>query len=240
MKYSFLAVVIPAYKESKNLDILLDRVKASVPGAYVIVVDDSPFPEHELLQRIVRKKRNIKIDLLYRGSKLGRGSAVIAGIKKALRNQEVSMIIEMDADLAHSPEECCLLLAQSGRADMVIGSRYLRGSTIKDCPIHRLIQSKIINFFLHFWLGLKISDYTNGFRLYNRKAASLLTKLKLREKGFIALSEIAYALRQNGCTIAEVPVSFTDRKYGVSNATMKELIASLFGVIRLRFTSYTL
>lgn len=124
----------------------------------------------------------------------------------------------------------------SSKTDLVIGSRYLNKSRITKWPLKRLILSKIINFFINKWLGLKLSDYTNGFRLYNRKAVEFLTKVPLKEKGFIALSEIAYRLKKNNFKISEVPIVFTDRTYGKSSAGLKEFVASLIGIVRIKFT----
>ena len=97
-------------------------------------------------------------------------------------------------------------------------------------------MSKIINGFLKIWLGLSLSDYTNGFRMYNRRSVEFLTKIELKEKGFIALSETAYRLKKAGFTIIEVPISFTDRKFGKSNAGIREHYDALFGAIRIRFS----
>jgi len=121
---------------------------------------------------------------------------------------------------------------------MVVGSRYMKGSLIAKWTWSRLIQSKIINFLLTYWLGLHITDYTNGFRAYSRKACQFLITAPLREKGFIVLSEIAYMLHSHGFRIMEVPITFTDREYGKSNANFSELMHSLRGVFLLRYRSF--
>jgi dolichol-phosphate mannosyltransferase len=212
---------------------LLANILRILPSARIIVVDDSMGIERGNTETVCEKYSK-QVICLSRNMKLGRGSAVIEGMKKALTNKAVQVCIEMDADLAHDPNEIPILLSKIDQVDMVIGSRYLKGSKIVKWPVSRLVQSKIINFLLKYWLGLHISDYTNGFRAYSRKACEYLSSIQLFEKGFISLSEVAYMLQKKGFTIAEVPITFTDRKFGTSNANFKELITSLLGVIRIK------
>jgi len=223
MKNRSVAVIIPAYCESDNLKILLPRLLKTIPGAQVVVVDDSDI-----------SAEYSGVTTIHRGTKKGRGSAVVEGLKFALKKTDIQYFIEMDADLAHAPEECVHFIAAATHADMVIGSRYMKGSTIVDWPLHRLVQSRIINFFLRYLLGLKLTDFTNGFRLYTRPVAEFLVHTPMEEKGFIALSEIAYKVKNHGFRIVEIPVSFTDRKFGTSNANIRELLMSLVGAFRIR------
>lgn len=233
MNSAHVAVVIPAYNEQKNLQILLADIGVYLPHALVIIVDDSSDQEARALSRMLVDEFPRSV-LISRGRKMGRGSAVVAGFAEALRHKEIRYCFEMDADLAHSPSEFDRFLALRDKADMIIGSRYIDGSRIIKWPLKRLMQSKLINASLNIWLGLHISDYTNGFRLYSRKAAEFLVHTRLVESGFIALSEIAYKLKRSGFCIAEVPISFQDRKYGKSNANLREILRSLVGVVRIR------
>ena len=223
MKNKSVAVIIPAYHESDNLKILLPRLLKTLPGALVIVVDDSEC--RETYENVMT---------VWRHSKNGRGSAVLDGLRFALRQKNVQYFLEMDADLAHAPEECTDFIAAARHSDMVIGSRYLNGSVIADWPMYRLIQSKIINIFLRLLLGLHLTDYTNGFRLYTRPVVEFLMKTPMKEKGFISLSEIAYKVQRQGFRISEIPVSFKDREFGKSNANIRELLVSLIGAFRIR------
>ncbi len=230
-----IAIIIPTYNELKNITILVKRILAVVPKAKIIIVDDSPSSENIRLQKYFQKYKGT-VSVHSRLKKAGRGSAVIAGIKEALKNKTTDLFFEMDADLAHNPKEIVNFLKKKGEADLIIGSRYLSGSKISEWPLRRLIMSKAINIFLRVWLGLNLSDYTNGFRMYNRKSVEFLCSMSLKEKGFIALSEIAYKLKKAGFEIAEVPTSFRDRKYGKSNAGIKEHFNSLIGVMRIPFS----
>ncbi len=230
------AVIIPAYRESKNIPTLLVRIFKILPKAMIVIVDDSPKEESEKLKKNLRYK-NRQMRIICRSKKLGRGSAVIMGLKEALKDNKLQYFFEMDADLAHDPKDFEKFLRKRDEADLIIGSRYLSGSKIINWPARRFILSRIaINTFLKIWLGLHLSDYTNGFRLYNRKAVEFIMKANLREAGFISLSETAYKLKKAGFKISEVPISFTDRKYGKSNAGVRELIKSLIGAIRIRIS----
>lgn len=233
MKGSEIAIIIPSFNEKKNFEILLKDIQRFLPDARIVIVDDSPPDKTRELTDFLHREYPNTI-LISRGQKLGRGSAVLTGLSEALKDKNVRYLFEMDADLAHAPSEFERFLALKDTNDLVIGSRYMAGSNIVKWPLRRLVQSKVINAGLNMWLGLRLTDYTNGFRLYSRKAAEFLVKAHLRESGFIALSEIAYKLKQNGFRIAEVPISFRDRTAGASNANMKELVRSLMGAIRIR------
>ncbi len=230
-----IAIIIPTYKEIENITILVNKILTLFPSAKIIIVDDSPSKENRALQKYFQKYKGT-ISIISRLKKDGRGSAVITGFKQVLKNKNIDFFFEMDADLAHNPEEISVFLKKKNEADIIIGSRYLSKSKIIEWPLRRLIMSKTINLFLTFWLGLNLSDYTNGFRMYNRKSLEFLCGLPLKEKGFIALSEIAYKLKKAGYKIAEVPISFTDRRYGKSNAGIKEHFNSLIGVLRIPFS----
>lgn len=145
----------------------------------------------------------------------------------------------MDSDLAHDPKEFSRFLNEVSvyPYDLVIGSRYKSGGRIVNISPNRTIMSRLINYFLYFWLNIKISDYTSGFRLYSRNGAKLIINSKLNAKGFIALSEAAYKLYKNGYSISEVPITWNFRRYGKSNVNLKELLSSLIFVIGLRFKS---
>lgn len=234
IKSSEIAVVIPTYNESSNIKTLLTKIYKVLPNGKVYLIDDSSMEENKKLIEGVRKT-NAKV--VSRMQKLGRGSAVIAGFKEVLKNKDTKLIFEMDADLSHDPGEFPLFLGKmkADSADLIIGSRYLKRSKITDWPLWRLAMSRIINLFLDFLLGLRLTDYTDGFRLYNRNAAEFLTRSKFKTSGFILLSESSYALKVNNFMISEVPIRFIDRKHGESSMSIRELFISLYGILKVRF-----
>lgn len=232
-----VGIVIPTYNEVENISLLLKRIFSYIPEAIIVIVDDSNNEENKKLRNSINYNEK-KVILISRYSKNGRGSAVIRGFKELFKIKTISYFFEMDADLAHNPKDFkqFLLGINSSKADLVIGSRYLFKSIIIKWPKRRLILSRIINVFINLLLRLKLSDYTNGFRLYNRKAVNFLLKVKLKERGFISLSEIAFKLKSNNFIIREVPITFTDRKFGESSAGINEFFWSLVGIFRIRFT----
>lgn len=239
IKNQNIAIIIPSYNESANITILVKKITLSLPRAYILIIDDSNLEENSKLQAILKgsSKETIgRVKIISRFKKLGRGSAVLLGFKGMLGNKSILYFFEMDADLAHDPQDFAKFLdaVQVTNADIVIGSRYLSNSKITKWPLWRLVLSRLINFSISLWLDLKLSDYTNGFRLYNRKAVEFLTTIHLREKGFISLSEIAFRLKGNKFKIVEIPISFTDRKHGKSSANGREFMSALIGLIRIR------
>lgn len=230
-----ISIVIPSYNESKSIPILIKGIIKYLPKAKIIIVDDSNAQENKKIKFFVIKYNNI--NLISRRKKAGRGSAVIKGFKEALKNKKTDYIFEMDSDLAHDPKEFVRFIKEINvyPYDLVIGSRYKSGGKIVNIAANRTIMSRIINNFLYIWLGIKISDYTSGFRLYSRRSAEYITKTKIQSKGFITLSEVAYKLYKKEFKISEVPITWNYRVYGKSNVNLRELLTSLFFVLKIRF-----
>ena len=235
-KYRDIAIIIPAYKETENLKILTRIIFNKFPEIKIFIVDDSAYEENQKLQKALSCTKG-KLKIISRFKKMGRGSAVIEGFKQALKDRMIKFFFEMDADLAHDPLEIPLFLEKIDRVDVIVGSRYLAKSKIVKWPLKRLIQSKLINLFLKIWLSVNLTDYTNGYRAYNRRSVEFLVHQKLKERGFISLSETAFKLRKAGFKISEVAITFRDRRFGESSANFRELMTSLYGAIRIRFSN---
>ncbi len=234
MKNKNIAIVIPSYNEVKNISILMKGIYKFLPDSKIIIVDDSSFDENKKLKKMVKVKK--EIILISRLKKSGRGSAVIEGFREALKNKNIEYIFEMDSDLAHDPEEFARFIKKLSEKnyDLIIGSRYLPGGRIKNIAKNRTILSRVINVFLRYWLGIHVSDFTSGFRLYSRDAVKYLTQTKIKAKGFITLSEVLYKLYKKGFDIGEVPITWNFRKYGKSNVNSSELFNSLYFVLKMR------
>lgn len=234
-----LVIVLPTYNESKNLQKLLVTISSSVPHAAVIIVDDSNDQENKKIQQIAKRFKNVSV--LTRQKKLGRGSAVLFGLTKALAKNRYDYFIEMDTDLSHDPKEIAILYKKylETKAELVIGSRYLAGSKTVNWPMRRIVMSKIINSFLRLLYGIRLRDFTDGFRLYTRKAIKAIVEKGLQETNFVALSESILLLSKRNYRIAEAPITFTDRQKGKSTVGIKELVACLVSAFRVkaRFSS---
>lgn len=235
-----IAIVIPSYREVNNILVITKKIRQILPQAKVIIVDDSPRSENQKITKIVEKIKNVT--LISRFKKLGRGSAIISGFIEALKDLDVNYIFEMDSDLAHNPEEIPRFLDKINKNsfDVVLGSRYIKGGKTINNVLIRIILSKIINLFLRLWLNIKLTDFTGGFRIYNRKAVEFLSRIELKAKGFIMLSETIFLLDKNAFKIGEVPITVSIKKEGKSNADINEFLTSLVFVIKMRLRSINL
>lgn len=229
-----IAIVTPSYREFKNIPVLIKKIRKILPESEIVIVDDSPKDQSLSLKKLLNKQKNVKVISRFR--KLGRGSAVLAGLKEAFKNKTIEYFFEMDSDLAHDPKEIPRFVKKigAGNSDLIVGSRNLPGGKTINIPKNRIVLSKIINKFLYFWLGVKLTDYTGGFRLYSRASVEFLLRAQLESTGFITLSEAAYKLNRNGFKIAEVPITIHNRIHGKSNVDAKEFVNSLFFVLKMR------
>lgn len=229
-----ITVVIPAYNESQNINYVIKAIRKEFPKSRIIVVDDSNKSESKKTYIAISKFD--RLEFFPRSAKMGRGSAVLFGFKKALQHKDAQYIFEMDADQSHEPTHLKRFLDNivMTRAEMVVGSRYIKNGNTGQVSLPRKVLSRLINKFLSIILEVKLSDYTSGFRLYSRKAVQFLSGQEFRSTGFITLSEITFKLTRNDFKISEVPVTITNRKYGKSNMGISELIKSLVFIVKLK------
>jgi dolichol-phosphate mannosyltransferase len=229
-----LAIIIPSYNDAKNIPLVVKGIRLVTPQAKIIIVDDSNEQEKKKLRSFAKTQN--KLQIIERKVKSGRGSAVLDGFREALLDKHIQYVFEMDADTSHDAKDITKFLEKKKSADLIIGSRYIPGSKVVNWPKKRLFMSKLINsVLLNLLFNLGIHDYTNGYRLYNRKAAEYLLSITLHEKGFLLLSESAYKLKRAGFNLAEVPITFTDRKYGVSSVHATDMFVALFSAFKVRF-----
>ena len=229
-------VVIPTYDEALNIEQLVTELLTLDATIDVLVADDaSPDGTGALVERVGERHPG-RVSVLHRTEKGGRGAAVLAGLKHGLTDERYTRLVEMDADLSHLPEELPALLAASEHADLVIGSRYGRGSKIVGWSRRRKVWSRMSNRLLRTVLRLPTRDYTNGFRVYSRRAAQILATAELREPGYISLSEWAWVLHHAGMPFADVPTTFINRRQGISKMGTGEAAAALRGLLRLRLS----
>ena len=172
--------------------------------------------------------------MLHRATKSGRGGAVMAGFRQSLADDRYAWFGEMDADQSHRPEELPALIDAIADADLVVGARYLPGGRIEGWPLRRRIWSRASNAIIRTVLGVPLTDFTNGYRLYSRQAVELLAAADLRETGYIALTEWAYAIHQAGLRMKQVPTVFIDRRLGESNMSAGEAIGAVRALLRMR------
>ena len=228
-----IAIIIPAYNEHENILILLNKLNKLKYIKTIIIIDDS---SNDLTKHKIKKSK-IKVKYYKRVKKLGRGSAVLFGIKKIIKKlSENDLIVEMDADLSHNPNELNrnIKFFIKNKSDLLISSRYLKGSKIINWGLKRKILSRASNILAKFFLKVPVNDYTNGFRIYNKKSAKLILKKCGRiGEGFIILSEILICIHNSGLKINEIKTVFVNRVRGESSVNFKLILNSFVGLIKL-------
>ena len=226
-----IAIVIPAYNEKDNILKLVTEISKRLNESEIVIVDDS---KEDKISELIRDFKNIKY--VFRGKKLGRGSAVLEGLDYLINNSQAEIFIEMDADYSHDPLELKknLVLHKENNYDLLISSRYLKKSKIINWPISRRIFSFLANKLARFLLGVPISDYTNGYRFYSKNAVKHITQNcgKIGD-GFIILSEILVELYFNGFKVGETESKFVNRVRGESSVNFTEILNSFIGLLKI-------
>ena len=226
-----IAIIIPAYKESDNIENLIFSILEFLKDPIIIIVDDSPNNE---IQEKIKRFNNIRY--IYRGKKLGRGSAVIEGMKTLIKEEEINKIIEMDADLSHNPSEIenNLKIFEKNNLDLLISSRYLKDSRIINWGLQRRVFSSLANKLAKFVLKIPITDYTNGFRIYSKNSMKhIVENCGNIGGGFIILSEILVELYFNNFKVKEVHSIFKNRIRGKSSVNLGLVMESFFGLFKV-------
>jgi dolichol-phosphate mannosyltransferase len=209
-------VIIPTYNERDNLPLIMSRVHAAQPEVHVLVVDDgSPDGTGELANELSLADPD-RVHVMHRTNKAGLGAAYLAGFAWGL-GRGYSVLVEMDADGSHAPEELHRLLdAVDAGADLAIGSRYVPGGTVRNWPKRRMVLSKAANGYSRISLGVEIHDITAGYRAYRREVLEKIELATVDSKGYCFQIEMTWRTITDGFTVVEVPITFTERELGVS------------------------
>jgi dolichol-phosphate mannosyltransferase len=207
-------VIVPTYNEVENLERVLARLHASVPEAHALVVDDgSPDGTGHLADRLAA--REPRVHVLHRTAKAGLGRAYVAGFRWA-REHGYDVLVEMDADGSHPPEQLPRLLAALADADLVLGSRYVEGGRVEDWPAHRLLLSRVGNRYTRWALRLPLRDATGGFRAARAGLIDRLPFDEVASEGYCFQVDWAWRAVRSGARVAEVPITFSERAFGRS------------------------
>jgi dolichol-phosphate mannosyltransferase len=231
-------IIIPSYNETLALPELLRGLSSglSLQDA-VIVMDDSSEEiskqvEHNCLEAI--KNSNFEFKFNESGLKSGRGAAVRRGMALALSEfPNVETILECDADGSHRPEDILGIKNSSSKADLLVGSRYLKSSRILGWPLTRRLFSWFLNRSIPRLTRIELKDITNGLRRYSKEATEVILSKDQVNTGFIYLSEQALLISRAGMAISEESIIFVDRTLGKSTVTRREISDSLYGIFKL-------
>jgi len=208
-------VVVPTYDERAALPGTLARLRAAVPAAHVLVVDDNS-PDGTGAWAEERAAQDPHVHVLHRAGKEGLGPAYLAGFAWGL-GEGYEVLCEMDADASHRPEQLPGLLEAVRRgADLAIGSRWVPGGRVHDWPLRRLLLSRGANLYVRAVLGLGVADATAGFRAYRAELLQALVQGDVASQGYCFQVDMTRRARAAGAAIAEVPIDFDERAEGVS------------------------
>ena len=228
-----LFVVVPTYDEADTIIELLDGLFALSLDLEVLIVDDhSPDGTAQVVRGLAEK--NSTIHLIERPKKMGLGSAYRAGFQYALE-KGADLIFEMDGDLSHDPRFIPFMLEKLKEADLVIGSRYIKGVSVVDWPMARLLLSYCANHWTRWMTAVPIRDMTSGFKGFRRDALLALDFSRIHSDGYSFQIEVNFFLYQKRFRLAEVPIIFADRNIGVSKMSRKIVLEAIGTVWRLFF-----
>ena len=229
-------VVLPTYNEAENVGPMLGALVSLGLGLRVVVVDDdSPDGTGEIAGRFARGRADVEV--VRRAGERGLGTAYFAGFRRALA-AGADAVLTMDCDFSHDPAAVPALVAASGAADLVVGSRYVAGGRIENWGLHRKLLSAAANRFARSLLSIPARDCTSGFRLYRREVLEAVPWGRVRSNGYAFLVETLYlAARREGVRVREVPIRFVDRERGRGKMGPREVFAGVFNLIRLKWGS---
>ncbi len=227
-------IIIPTYNEYENLSLLLHGIFTHAPDTDVLIVDDnSPDGTGELADKTATS--NARVHVLHRPGKLGLGTAYIAGFKYAIQHG-YDAAFEMDADFSHDPRYLPNFLKAIEQADLVIGSRYITGGSTPNWSLLRRLISGSGNVFARLLLQIPVHDCTGGFRCYRCKVLQSISLDDIQSRGYAFQIELTYRVLKQNFKIAEIPITFIDRRLGTSKMSRKIVIEAFLYVLRAYFS----
>jgi dolichol-phosphate mannosyltransferase len=223
-----VVVIIPTYNERDNLEPIVGRVRAAVPAAHVLIVDDnSPDGTGEIADKLSVADEHVHV--LHRAGKSGLGTAYIAGFTWGLEHG-YDVLVEQDADGSHDPADLPRMLAALAGADLVIGSRYVPGGTVVNWPKSREILSRGANVYVRMMLGIGVHDATAGFRAYRAGTLRAIGLEDVDSQGYCFQVDLTLRTAERNLVIREVPITFTERARGASKMSQAVVAEALWRV----------
>jgi dolichol-phosphate mannosyltransferase len=228
-------VIIPTYNEAENIRIITERVRRAVPSVDILVADDnSPDGTGDIADEL--SAADAQIHVMHRAGKEGLGAAYVAGFAWA-KDKSYDVVVEMDADGSHAPEELSKLLDALRDTDAVLGTRYIPGGSVHNWPMHRLALSRGGNIYIRMALGMPFRDATGGYRAYRMPVLDKIDVTTVASQGYSFQVELAWRAYRHGFRIAEVPITFTERVRGDSKMSGNIFKEQLLRVTRWGLTA---
>jgi dolichol-phosphate mannosyltransferase len=223
-----IVVIIPTYNERENLERILRRVRAAVPEADVLVADDnSPDGTGDIADTWSAADGHIQV--MHRAGKQGLGAAYLAGFAWALEHG-YDVVVEMDADGSHQPEQLPLLLDALRDADLVLGSRWVDGGSVVNWPKTRELLSRGGSIYTRLMLGVPLRDATGGYRAFRADTLRTIDLTGVESAGYCFQVELGWRAVQAGMRVREVPIEFVERELGDSKMDQRIVVEALWRV----------
>jgi len=225
-------VISPTYNEIKNIELLVKAILDSYPDFELLIVDDnSPDGTSNKVKTLQKTYKNLHLEI--RQKKSGLGTAYIYGFQWAL-SREYDKVVQMDADLSHNPEDVSMMVDHLDNYDLVIGSRYIKGISVVNWPLRRLMLSYGANTYTRIITGMPIMDGTGGFKAWKAKVLRNINLESVQSQGYSFQIEMNFRTWLKKYKIKEVPIIFSDRTIGQSKMSKAIVYEAIFMVWRLR------
>ena len=231
-------IIIPTYNEAENIKAVINKIFSLNDYNSILVVDDNSPDRTSNIVRNLKKNYDDKLFLITREKKDGLGSAYKEGFKWAIE-KNFSYIFEMDADLSHDPNEIKKLkrMLVNGECDVAIGSRYLEGVSVVNCPLSRIFLSYFANIYFRLITWMPVKDSTSGFVGYKIEALSSLDINKIKFNGYAFQIEMKFRLWEKKFKLKEHQIIFVNREQGESKMNKNIIFEAIIGVIKLKLNS---
>jgi dolichol-phosphate mannosyltransferase len=226
-----LLVVVPTYDERENIELIVSRIRSAVPAADILIADDnSPDGTGDLADRLAAEDRQVQV--MHRPGKHGLGAAYVAGFAWGL-DRGYDVLVEMDADGSHQPEQLPRLLDALVGADLVLGSRWVPGGEVVNWPLYRRLISRGGTTYVRATLGIPIRDVTGGYRAFRASTLRQIESADVASQGYCFQVDLAWRTVRRGLRVVEVPITFVERERGQS-----KMSGAIFREALLRVTAW--
>jgi dolichol-phosphate mannosyltransferase len=220
-----ILVIIPTYNESENIERIVARTRTAVPAAHILIADDnSPDGTGRLADTLAEADDHVHV--MHRIGKEGLGAAYLAGFEWGL-SHGYEILVEMDADGSHQPEQLPRLIDALADADLVLGSRWVRGGSVVNWPMSREVLSRGGNLWTRMALGIPLKDATGGYRAFRRATLLGLGLDNVASAGYCFQVDLAWRALKAGFRVVEVPITFVEREHGDSKMSQRIVIEAL-------------
>jgi len=233
MDFDRTLIVVPTYNERENVGAIIPELFKVVPTADLMLIDDNS-PDNTADHALQLFGGNPRYSVLARTNERGYGRSLLEGYRAAI-DRGYDRLVQLDADFSHDPAVVPHLIDATRQADVAIGSRYCAGGRVANWPLRRRLLSRFANRYVRVITGLTVRDSTSGFRCYTSRALRILLEALIAAEGYAFLVETAFRAQRAGLQIAEVPITFVDRREGQSKMSRKIIFESMLKPWRLRF-----